>query len=69
MFNYGLKKRHFPPYVGNPFSELPVDRMKIEDAKPIFVFTEELEYQCFLIQHQATDQRSFHDWLHAEPQG
>ena len=46
MFNYGLKKRHFPPYVGNPFSELPVDRMKIEDAKPIFVFTEELEYQC-----------------------
>jgi len=46
MFNYGLKRRHFPPYVGNPFSELPVDRMKIEDAKPIFVLTEDLEFQC-----------------------
>jgi integrase len=46
MFNYGLKRRHFPPYVGNPFAELPVDRMKIEDAKPIFVLTEALEYQC-----------------------
>ena len=45
MFNYGLKRRHFPPYVGNPFAELPVDRMKIEDAKPIFVLTQELEYQ------------------------
>ena len=30
--------RHLPPYAGNPFAELPLDRMKVEDAKPIFVF-------------------------------
>lgn len=52
LFNYGLKKRNFPPYVGNPFSSLPVDRMKIEDAKPIFVLTEEMEYRCL---SEATD--------------
>ncbi len=39
MYTYALKRRHLPPYAGNPFSELPLDRMKIEDAKPIFVFT------------------------------
>jgi integrase len=38
LYNYALKRRHLPPYVGNPFSELPLDRMKIEDAKTIFVF-------------------------------
>ena len=52
LFNYGLKRRHFPPYVANPFSSLPVDRMKIEDAKPIFVLTEDLEYRCL---SEATD--------------
>jgi integrase len=38
MYTYAVKRRHLPPYVGNPFSELPLDRMKIEDAKAIFVF-------------------------------
>ena len=38
MYSYAVKKRHLPPYAGNPFSELPLDRMRIEDAKPIFVF-------------------------------
>jgi integrase len=38
LYNFAMKRRHLPPYVGNPFSELPLDRMKIEDAKPIFVF-------------------------------
>jgi hypothetical protein len=37
MSNFAVKRRH-PPYVGNPFLELPLDRLKIEDAKPIFVF-------------------------------
>ena len=40
MYNFALKRRHLPPYVSNPFSELPLDRFKIEDAKPIFVFNE-----------------------------
>jgi integrase len=43
MYNFALKRRHFPPYVTNPFSELPLDRFKIENAKPIFVFTSDTE--------------------------
>src|SRR5262245_55150373 len=43
MYNFALKRRHLPPYVSNPFSELPLDRFKIEDAKPIFVFDEATE--------------------------
>jgi integrase len=43
MYTYAVKRRHLPPYVGNPFSELPLDKMKIEDAKPIFVFTSDTE--------------------------
>src|SRR5204862_5853536 len=39
MYSYAGKRRHLPPYAGNPFAELPLDRLKIEDAKPIFVFT------------------------------
>jgi len=43
MYNFAIKRRHLPPYVNNPFSELPLDRLKIEDAKPIFVFNEVTE--------------------------
>ncbi|MDB5307385.1 MAG: hypothetical protein JWO38_1587 [Gemmataceae bacterium] len=43
MYTYAVKRRHLPPYAGNPFSELPLDKMKIEDAKPIFVFTTDTE--------------------------
>ncbi len=39
MYAYAGKRRHLPPYAGNPFSELPLDRMNVQDAKPIFVFT------------------------------
>jgi integrase len=38
LYTFACKRRHLPPYAGNPFSELPLDRMKVEDAKPIFVF-------------------------------
>ena len=38
MYNFAGKRRHLPPYAGNPFAELPLDRLKVEDAKPIFVF-------------------------------
>jgi integrase len=47
MFNYAVKRRHLPPYVGNPFAELPLDRFKIEDAKPIFVFDADTELAFF----------------------
>jgi integrase len=47
MYTYALKRRHLPPYAGNPFSELPLDRMKVEDAKAIFVFTADTELAFF----------------------
>ena len=47
MYAFALKRRHLPPYVGNPFSELPLDRFKIVDAKPIFVFTAQTELAFF----------------------
>jgi integrase len=47
MFTFALKRRHLPPYVSNPFSELPLDRFKIEDAKPIFVFTADTKLAFF----------------------
>src|SRR5262249_27512804 len=47
MYSYAVKRRHLPPYVGNPFSELPLDRLKIQDAKPIFVFDAATELAFF----------------------
>jgi integrase len=35
MFNFGSKRRHLPPYAENPFSVIQIDRMPIEDSKPI----------------------------------
>jgi integrase len=47
MYNFAVKRRHLPPYTGNPFKELPLERFKIEDAKPIFVFNEATELAFF----------------------
>ena len=38
MYAFAAQRRHLPPYAGNPFSEIPIDRLKVEDSKPIFVF-------------------------------
>lgn len=38
MYSFAGKRRHLPPYAGNPCADLPLDRLKIEDSKPIFVF-------------------------------
>src|SRR4051794_25991171 len=43
LYNFARKRRHLPPYAENPFGELPLDRMKVQDAKPIFVFDEATE--------------------------
>jgi len=43
MYTFAVKRRHLPPYAGNPFSALPLDKMKIEDAKTIFVFDADTE--------------------------
>ena len=41
LYAFAAKNRHLPPYAANPFAAIQLDRMKIDDAKPIFVFTEQ----------------------------
>jgi integrase len=55
MFNYAAKRRHLPPYTENPFSTIKISRNRDEDAKPIYVFTEDAACQ-FL---RAADRWSF----------
>jgi integrase len=47
LFSYAVKRRHLSPYAGNPIADLNVDRIPVEDAKPIAVFTPE-EQRRFL---------------------
>lgn len=47
MYTFAGKRQHLPPYATNPFAELPIDRLKIEDAKPIFVFNPVTELAFF----------------------
>jgi integrase len=55
MFGFAGKRRHLPPYVGNPFSDLPIDKLKVDDAKPVYVFDADTEF-AFL---RAADDWSF----------
>ena len=50
-----ISKRHLPPYAENPFAELALERMKVADAKPIFLFDDATELAFF----QAADDWSF----------
>ncbi|WP_437194445.1 tyrosine-type recombinase/integrase [Planctomicrobium sp. SH527] len=43
LYAYAIRMRHLPPYAENPFSQLRLDRMQIEDAKPVFVLDAESE--------------------------
>jgi integrase len=43
LYGFAALRRHLPPYFGNPFAELPLGRLKVTDAKPIFVFDEVVE--------------------------
>jgi integrase len=47
MFAFAGRRRHLPPYAGNPFAELPLDRLRVEDAKPIYVFDAVTELAFF----------------------
>jgi integrase len=38
MYAAAARMRHLPPYAANPFADLHIDRMRIEDAKPVVVF-------------------------------
>lgn len=55
LYAFAIRMRHLPPYAENPFSQLQLDRMQVEDAKPIFVFDQQSEL-CFL---NAADDWSF----------
>jgi site-specific recombinase XerD len=43
LFNYVIRQRHLPPYAHNPFAELGIERMKVEDAKPTGVLSQDEE--------------------------
>lgn len=45
MYGLAQRQRQLPPYAANPFAALRIDRMRIEDAKPIFVFDAATELQ------------------------
>src|SRR5262249_53591394 len=43
LFNYAARHRHLPPYADNPFHMLDVDRIPVDDSRPITLFTAEQE--------------------------
>ena len=49
VYIYAAQQRFLPPYFENPFSKLNLERMRIEDAKPIFVFDAEDKLSFFQI--------------------
>lgn len=55
MYSFATKRRHLPPYSENPFPELSLERLKVEDAKPVFVFDHQTEVTFF----EAVDEWSF----------
>ena len=59
MFNYAAKHRHLPPYHENPFAQIDIERIPIEDAKPIEPFTPKQEAAFWA----ACDDRQFSIFL------
>jgi len=47
LYGYAVKKRHLPPYSGNPFSELQIERLTTEQTAPAYVFVEKTEAAFF----------------------
>ena len=43
VFNYAARRRHLSPYAENPFAALQIERIPIEHARPIALFTAEQE--------------------------
>jgi integrase len=39
LFAFAARRRHLPPYADNPFAALEVDRIPIEHARPVHIFT------------------------------
>jgi integrase len=40
LFNYAVKRRHLSPYAENPFATLEIDRIPVETARPVILFTQ-----------------------------
>ncbi len=55
LFGYALRRRHLSPYAENPFSALQIERIPIEDARPIVLLTPDQE-RAFL---EACDEWQF----------
>lgn len=55
LFNYAAKHRHLSPYAENPFRTLELDRIPVEQARPIELFTRDQE-RAFL---EASDDWQF----------
>lgn len=47
LYNFGVRRRLLPPYFDNPFTEIGLHRIHVEDAKEIHVFTSD-EAAAFL---------------------
>jgi integrase len=43
LFNFAAKRRHLSPYAPNPFSELEIDRIPVEQTRPIVLFSPDQE--------------------------
>jgi integrase len=43
LFNYAARRRHLSPYAENPFAALEIERIPIELARPIALFTADQE--------------------------
>jgi hypothetical protein len=55
LYGFAARKRYTPPYAENPFAGLGGKRIRIEDAKPVFVFDPATELAFF----QAADDWAF----------
>ena len=58
LVNFAARRRHMPPYATNPFTDMRIERMRIEDAKKIRVFSQKLEAD-FLAECPAWEFRVF----------
>lgn len=59
LFNFAREQRYLPAYASNPFSGMRIERMPIEDAKPIHPLTPDQELAFF----RACDEWQFNVFL------
>ncbi len=47
LFNFARQRRYLPPYAENPFAVIQIERMPVEDAKPVVLLTPSQESAFF----------------------